>query len=183
MQYESGLALCRRRVQRVLTGQLSRRIKTIRDDKNKRISGSDTSADVSGINNSLIMSTGSTSKCTVQPPLSYIVSASPFRTYLLSLHSTHILPDIEGSSPSIARSLLPTMRRLKWSLQRDHLAREFKKSGKAVGLGKWLDEGEGEETSLRKRVFVDGEKFRLAVCPDMKKRVGFFEKLSGKVER
>lgn len=72
------------------------------------------------------------------------------------------------------------MRKLKWSLQRDHLAREFKKSGKAVGLGKWLDGGEGEETSLRKRVFVDGEKLRLAVCPDMKKRVGFFEKLSGK---
>ena len=73
------------------------------------------------------------------------------------------------------------MRRLKWCLQRDHLAREFKKSGKAVGLGKWLDDGEGEETSFRKRVFVDGEKVRLAVCPDMKKRVGFFEKLAGKV--
>jgi len=177
LQYESGLALCRRRAQRILTGQLSRRIKAIKEDKSKSISDSDTAASVPeiNINARLIMS-----ECPMKRPVNTAASTS-FRTYFLNLHSTHILPDIEGSSPSIARSLLPTMRKLKWSLQRDRLAREFKKSGKAVGLGKWLDDGEGEETSLRKRVFIDGEKVRLAVCPDMKKRVGFFEKLAGKV--
>jgi hypothetical protein len=82
------------------------------------------------------------------------------------------------------------MRKLKWCLQKDRLAREFKRCGKAAGdgLGIWLSEGEGEvslndvesdmeEKRMRKRVFVDGEKVRLALCPDVKKRVGFFEKL------
>ena len=113
------------------------------------------------------------------------------KLYLLSLYSTRILPDIEISSTSVARSLLPTMRKLKWCLQKDRLAREFKRCGKAAGdgLGIWLsEEGEGEITfentgrdvenkRMRKRIFVDGEKVRLALCPDVKKRVGFFEKL------
>lgn len=111
------------------------------------------------------------------------------KLYLLSLHSTRILPDIEVSSTSVARSLLPTVRKLKWCLQKDTLAREFKRCGKAAGdgLGIWLSE-EGEVTledaerdverkRMRKRMFVDGEKVRLALCPDVKKRVGFFEKL------
>jgi hypothetical protein len=111
------------------------------------------------------------------------------KLYLLSLHSTHVVPDIETSSPGVARSLLPTMRKLKWCLQKDRLAREFKQCGKAVavGLGIWLSEGEGEmfhdvereveRKRMRKRIFGDGEKVRLALCPDMKQRVGFFEKL------
>ena len=105
-------------------------------------------------------------------------SASALKSYLLTLHSTHILPDIESSSPSVARSLLPTMRKLKWSLQRDRLAREFKNSGRAVGLRKWLEEG--EEKGIRRRVFVEGETVRLAVCPDVTKRVWFFERLGKK---
>lgn len=109
------------------------------------------------------------------------------KLYLLSLHSTHILPDVEISSTSVARSLLPIMRKLKWCLQRDRLAREFKRCGKAAGaeLGIWLSEGEGEmifddyaeEKRMRKRIFGDGEKVRFALCPDVKKMVGFFEKL------
>jgi hypothetical protein len=83
------------------------------------------------------------------------------------------------------------MRKLKWCLQKDRLAREFKRCGKAVGvgLGIWLSEGEGEMTfgdgaerevekkRMRKRIFGDGEKVRLALCPGVKQRVGFFEKL------
>jgi len=113
------------------------------------------------------------------------------KLYLLSLYSTHVLPDIEVSSPGVARSLLPIMRKLKWCLQKDRLAREFKRCGKAVavGLGIWLSEGEGkmifdddvekevEKKRMRKRIFGDGEKVRLALCPDVKQRVSFFEKL------
>jgi len=70
------------------------------------------------------------------------------------------------------------MRKLKWSLQRDRLAKEFKNSGRAVGLRNWLEEG--EEKGIRRRVFVEGETVRLAVCPDVTKRVWFFERLGKK---
>jgi hypothetical protein len=70
------------------------------------------------------------------------------------------------------------MRKLKWSLQRDKIAREFKNSGRAVGLRNWLEEGEGK--GIRRRVFVEGETVRLAVCPDVTKRVWFFERLGKK---
>lgn len=73
------------------------------------------------------------------------------------------------------------MRKLKWSLQRDSLAREFKNCGRAVGLRKWLEGAvgeEGEKKRIRRKVFVEGETVRLAVCPDVKKRVWFFERLS-----
>jgi len=39
------------------------------------------------------------------------------------LYKTQVLPDVESSSPLISRSLLPTVRRLKWSIQRDRLSR------------------------------------------------------------
>jgi len=42
---------------------------------------------------------------------------------LKTLYKTHVLPDIESSSPFISRSLLPVVRRLKWSIQRDRLSR------------------------------------------------------------
>lgn len=42
---------------------------------------------------------------------------------LKALYKTHVLPDIESSSPFISRSLLPVVRRLKWSIQRDRLSR------------------------------------------------------------
>jgi len=127
-----------------------------------------------------------------QPPQNSSKVKATFnaKLYLLSLCSTHVLPDIEVSFPGVARSLLPTMRKLKWCLQKDRLAREFKRCGKAVavGLGIWLSEGEGEifdgdvekeieRKRMRKRIFGDGEKVRLALCPDVKQRVGFFEKL------
>jgi len=92
------------------------------------------------------------------------------------LCSTHVFPDVESSSLNVARSLLPVMRKLKWSLQRDRLAKVFKVSGVSIGIGPWLDRGDSE----RRKVVQEGEKLRLAVCPNIRTKVGFFERL-GKI--
>lgn len=68
------------------------------------------------------------------------------------------------------------MRKLKWSLQRDRLAKVFKLSGVPIGIGAWLDKGD----SQGRKVVQDGEKVRLAVCPDIRTKVGFYERL-GKI--
>lgn len=92
------------------------------------------------------------------------------------LCSTHVFPDEESSSLNVARSLLPTMRKLKWCLQRDRLAKVFKVSGVPVGIGAWLDRRDSEG----RKVVKEGEKVRLAVCPNIKTKVRFYERL-GKI--
>jgi len=95
---------------------------------------------------------------------------------LQTLCSTHIFPDVESSSLNVARSLLPIMRKLKWSLQRDRLAKVFKVSGVPIGISAWLDKGD----SQGRKVVQEGEKVRLAVCPNIRTKVGFYERL-GKI--
>ena len=92
------------------------------------------------------------------------------------LCSTHIFPDVESSSLNVARSLLPTMRKLKWCLQRDRLAKVFKVSGVSVGIGAWLDRRDSEG----RKVVQEDEKLRLAVCPNIRTKVRFYERL-GKI--
>jgi len=94
------------------------------------------------------------------------------------LCSTHVFPDEESSSLTVARSLLPTMRKLKWCLQRDRLAKVFKVSGVSVGIGAWLDRR--DPSSEGRKVVQDGEKVRLALCPNIRTKVGFYERL-GKI--
>ena len=95
---------------------------------------------------------------------------------LLASSNVNVVPDIESCSPYIARSLLPTVRKLKWSIQRDTFARlikaQFYKNGGKAGFEKWLFEGRGRE------VVREGEKLRLAICPDIRQRVVFFEALA-----
>jgi len=95
---------------------------------------------------------------------------------LQTLCSTHIFPDVESSSLNVARSLLPIMRKLKWSLQRDRPAKVFKVSGVPIGISAWLDKGD----SQGRKVVQEGEKVRLAVCPNIRTKVGFYERL-GKI--
>jgi hypothetical protein len=73
------------------------------------------------------------------------------------------------------------MRKLKWSFQKDKLAKMVRnetggiagmtgdESG-IVGFGKWLE-------SRGKGVVQDCERVRLAICPDVRKTVGFYEDL------
>jgi len=99
---------------------------------------------------------------------------------LKSLCQSHILPDVESSSLFISRSLLPIMHQLKWSIQRDGLARMVR-GGVCVGgttsagddggaLAAWI-EGKGMG------IIQDGERVRLALCPGIRKIVGFYEGL------
>ncbi|KAJ6609374.1 hypothetical protein B0H10DRAFT_2064601 [Mycena sp. CBHHK59/15] len=89
---------------------------------------------------------------------------------LKHLHQSQVYPDIESSCLSVSRSLLPVMRKLKWSLQRDKLAKMVR-DGSILGFGKWM-EGNG------RRVVHEGERVRLAICPDIRKIVGFYEDLT-----
>ncbi|KAJ7897202.1 hypothetical protein B0H14DRAFT_2677318, partial [Mycena olivaceomarginata] len=86
---------------------------------------------------------------------------------LQHLHQAQVYPDVESSSLSISRSLLPIVRKLKWSLQRDKLAKMVRDGSGILGVGNWL---EG-----RRNIVQEGERVRLAICPNIKKIVGLYE--------
>ncbi|KII93602.1 hypothetical protein PLICRDRAFT_35832 [Plicaturopsis crispa FD-325 SS-3] len=90
---------------------------------------------------------------------------------LHTLHQSHIFPDVESSSPGIARSLLPVMRQLKWSIQRDKLSKVVRDGGFVIGFGRWLE-------SNGRSVVQESERTRLATCPGIRRKVGFFESLA-----
>lgn len=93
---------------------------------------------------------------------------------LRSLHSSGVLPDVESSSPSISRILLPVVRKLKWCIQKDRLAKMVRRQEGPVGSGgdaiSWY-EGRG------KGLLKEGERVRLAICPGVRKFVVFYENL------
>ncbi|KAJ8473076.1 hypothetical protein ONZ45_g210 [Pleurotus djamor] len=104
---------------------------------------------------------------------------------LQSLYISHVFPDIESSSPYVSRTLLPIMRQLKWSIQRDKLAKLVRQGECVVAvvnasgtpdtaaLGRWLEsKGKGVVNED-----VD-ERVRLAICPSVKQMVGRYEALS-----
>lgn len=87
------------------------------------------------------------------------------RPAAFSLVETRILPDVESAN-HVDRSLLPIMRKLKFAIQRDVLARQVRAQG---GIGAWLE--------ARGRV-IEGERVRLAICPGVRKVVRFWESLA-----
>lgn len=94
--------------------------------------------------------------------------------YLESL--SHVLPDVESASHTISRSLIPAIHKLKWSLQRDKLAKmvrlKFCASGRdGANFGDWRE---------RKAhgIVEDGERVRLAICPDIRRIVRLYEGLT-----
>ncbi|KAJ7070726.1 hypothetical protein C8F01DRAFT_1107491 [Mycena amicta] len=89
-------------------------------------------------------------------------SAAPSGNHLKQLY-----PDV---SHNVAGSLLPIVRKLKWSLRRDTLAKMVRDKSGILSVNKWL---EGKPHLLQ-----EGERVRLAICPDVRKMVGIFEKLS-----
>lgn len=99
--------------------------------------------------------------------------AAPPNQVLKQLHYSHVLPDMESSSPNMSRSLLPIVHKLKWSLQRANLARLLNARSAIVStrsIGEWL-EGKG------KGLLSEHERVRLAICPDISKVVRFYESL------
>jgi len=100
----------------------------------------------------------------------------PTREVLLDSIS-HVLPDVESASHTISRILLPAIHQLKWSLQRDRLSKMVRLGfcgstrQDGVGFGDWREkQGHG--------IVEDGERVRLAICPDIRKMVKFYEGLA-----
>lgn len=90
---------------------------------------------------------------------------------LRNLHQCRIYPDVESSSLFVSRSLLPTVRKLKWSFRRDHLAKIARSgcSATAENFATWLEvRGKG--------IVQDGERVRLALCPSVKKMAALYER-------
>jgi len=111
---------------------------------------------------------------------SHLRRRSPGSNALKTLCQSHVLPDVESSSLSISRSLLPIMHQLKWSIQRDKLAKVVRDgvcvggtsadNESGVGLAAWIE-------AKGKGIVQDGERVRLALCPGIRKIVGFYENL------
>lgn len=103
-------------------------------------------------------------------------------TALKSLHYSHVLPDIESSILSVSRSLLPVVHKLKWSIQKDNMSRIIRAHTFTVnsnepphpfngGFGMWAElKGSG--------IFGESERVRLALCPDVRKMVKFYEDMA-----
>lgn len=88
------------------------------------------------------------------------------RPAVVQLLDMRVMPVVEGGSFQVARSLLPVMRKLKFAIRRDALARQVRSHG---GVKTWLEAcGRGLET----------ERVRLAVCPGVRKVVRFWETLA-----
>ncbi|KAG6841766.1 hypothetical protein C0991_007095 [Blastosporella zonata] len=89
---------------------------------------------------------------------------------------SHVLPDVESASYTISRILLPAIHQLKWSLQRDKFAKVLRLGFCATALdganfGDWRERRDHS-------IIEDGERVRLAICPDIRKTVRFYEELA-----
>lgn len=102
-------------------------------------------------------------------------------TFLHSLYGIHVLPDVESSTTAVSRSLHPALHNLKWSIQRDRLAKLVRSGSScsiiggqsitgAVGFGAWLEQS-------GKGIVQDSERVRLALCPNAQKTIAFYESL------
>ncbi|KZT08726.1 uncharacterized protein LAESUDRAFT_723642 [Laetiporus sulphureus 93-53] len=92
---------------------------------------------------------------------------------LLNIYSAQVLPE-ESTSSVVSTSLIATMRRLKWSIQRDRLAKFVKARSDLMrdgGTGAWF-ESKGKVITSR-----ESERVRLAVCPGIGQIVRFYESL------
>jgi len=73
------------------------------------------------------------------------------------------------------------MRQLKWSIQRDSLAKKVRDGACVGGKASADDQGEGGLAAWieakGKGIIQDGERVRLALCPGIRKIVGLYEAL------
>jgi len=82
-----------------------------------------------------------------------------------------VLPDCDSCSRGISHTLLPIVRKLKWSFQRDRLAKVHRENRtNSLGQKGWF---EGNA-----RLYQEGERVRLAICPGVRSLKSFYEALS-----
>lgn len=104
-------------------------------------------------------------------------------TALKSLHYLHVLPDIESSILSVSRSLLPVVHKLKWSIQKDNMSRVVRAHTFGAmnpnELSHPFNGGFGIWAELKgANIFGDSERVRLALCPDVRKMIKFYEEMA-----
>ena len=110
-------------------------------------------------------------------------SAATAAAALRTLYRARVLPDVESASLWIARSLLPIVRKLKWSIRKDKLARMVREDagvssgGAGVGMSAKeliVSKIEGKGRGLWK----ESERYRLAICPGIRHLVQYYEALA-----
>ena len=84
---------------------------------------------------------------------------------------------------SVSRSLLPVVHKLKWSIQKDNMSRIVRTHTFSAmysseschpfggGFGMWAE-------LKGANIFGDSERVRLALCPDVKKMINFYEQMA-----
>ena len=90
------------------------------------------------------------------------------RTSTFALYQSGVLPDVECSSVKVSRSLIPVIRRLKVNMERDRLSSAVRESAILGGLGQWLEN--------KRRIVIEDERVRLAICPNVRKLAYLFER-------
>jgi hypothetical protein len=68
---------------------------------------------------------------------------------------------------------MPTIRKLRWSIQKDRLSRMMREAGglgKIGGIAGWIE-------SKGPAMIPEGERTRLALCPGVRKITQFYERL------
>ncbi|KAG8219547.1 hypothetical protein J3R82DRAFT_497 [Butyriboletus roseoflavus] len=113
----------------------------------------------------------------------YLRTRLSLPTALKSLHYSHVLPDIESSIISVSRSLLPVVHKLKWSIQKDNMSRIIRAhTFGAINLSETshpFNGGFGMWAELKgTNIFGDSERVRLALCPDVRKMIKFYEAMA-----
>ncbi|KAG9314097.1 hypothetical protein JVU11DRAFT_4878 [Chiua virens] len=103
-------------------------------------------------------------------------------TALKSLHLSHVLPDIESSIISVSRTLLPVVHKLKWSIQKDNMSRIIRPhTSGAMNLSEPTHPFNGNFGAWVElkgtNIFGESERVRLALCPDVRKMIKFYEEL------
>ncbi|KAG7452281.1 uncharacterized protein BT62DRAFT_295545 [Guyanagaster necrorhizus] len=102
-------------------------------------------------------------------------SSAPDNAPLKGLYQSNVLPDVESSSLTVSRTLLPIMHKLKWSFQKDKLAKMARKGSVCAGgftdFSQWLE-------NRGKGIVPDSERVRLAICPNVRKIVSIYEHLA-----
>lgn len=74
---------------------------------------------------------------------------------------------VEGERKRVSPALLPTVHRLKWSIQRDSVSRQMRSKHKRPVV-EWIE-------LLGPRILPGDERTRLALCPGIRRIVKYFD--------
>lgn len=84
---------------------------------------------------------------------------------------------------SISRSLLPVVHKLKWSIQKDNMSRiirahTFSITNSSESLNPYNGHFHKWAELKGSSIFGESERVRLALCPDVRKMIKFYEEMA-----